>query len=902
MGRSRDKAHESGGFFAAWADLATGRPRLMLALCVGLAIASGLYAASRLGFVSDRSGLVDQTLAWQRRYTDLKERFPRWNDAVVVVALASASASREVAKSDAREFFEALHQRISDDPLLPSASLLVETDGAPAGMVLLQSDDGVRRTVEELRRAMPALSAHSVADLLDLAALGAASGNGAHDPAMQQGVARLVSGIEGVIGGTSDSVLGVAHTAPEPLMVGESNLAVGFVSLGAGGTGTRAHSVNDTAPAVSALRAHVAQALEASGLSGRIEVGVTGVPVLEADETEQSIRDGSIAGAISAGLVATLLVIVYRGIVIPLLAMAAMQIGMAWSFGWCTMSVGHLQVLSVVFVAMLMGMGNEVAIHLIARLELEHPDHDHLASAVRKTYIVVGPGIMTSALTTASAFGATALTHFAGVAEMGIIAAGGIVLCMIAVLTCFPAMLMLLPRPERFLREHDGGISRPFAGRLGVAKDRRPVLVLSVSVVALLASVPLAWNVRYEPDLMALMPDRAESVRWERRVTGAEGRTAWHAIAIAPDESTARKWIDTLHAHPEVGSIGGVGDFLVDDAALASRAAILRTLPEIPPRASAPVPSDGARVRAALDRIARAQDGSFGPKAVASAARAVASLDAQGAGAESSLARVDRVFREDQGRLIARIDSMRSATAPALASLPAALRSLIETTDGGLIVRIYPAMKPGVSPLAEPGLGVFARGVLGVVPSATGPTIQIYESTRVILRAFQQATVLAIAGVVVLLLVDFRNVKDAACALVPVGAATVLLLAIMRLADVPLNFANTIVLPLMLGIGVDSGVHAVHRWKQQPHDAPAGLAGGTGRAITVTTATTIAGFVCMLVAEHRGIRSLGFVMSVGLFMVWAAAVFMLPPILRLRTRWAVARTENGVSKASDMAA
>jgi predicted RND superfamily exporter protein len=132
--------------------------------------------------------------------------------------------------------------------------------------------------------------------------------------------------------------------------------------------------------------------------------------------------------------------------------------------------------------------------------------------------------------------------------------------------------------------------------------------------------------------------------------------------------------------------------------------------------------------------------------------------------------------------------------------------------------------------------------------------------------------------------------------------ATVLMLAVMRVAGVPLNFANTIVLPLMFGIGVDSGVHAVHRWRQQPHDAPAGLAGGTGRAITVTMMTTVAGFACMLAAEHRGIRSLGFVMSVGLVMVWAGAVFVLPPILRLRSRWRTA-VANGRSAASaDLAA
>jgi predicted RND superfamily exporter protein len=108
------------------------------------------------------------------------------------------------------------------------------------------------------------------------------------------------------------------------------------------------------------------------------------------------------------------------------------------------------------------------------------------------------------------------------------------------------------------------------------------------------------------------------------------------------------------------------------------------------------------------------------------------------------------------------------------------------------------------------------------------------------------------------------------------------MLAIMRLAGVDLNFANMIVMPLIVGIGVGSGVHVVRRWRLQPRDEPHGLAGGSGRAITLTTLTTVAGFASMMLAQHRGIRSLGFTMTVGLMMVWLVTIVALPAILRLR--------------------
>ena len=116
----------------------------------------------------------------------------------------------------------------------------------------------------------------------------------------------------------------------------------------------------------------------------------------------------------------------------------------------------------------------------------------------------------------------------------------------------------------------------------------------------------------------------------------------------------------------------------------------------------------------------------------------------------------------------------------------------------------------------------------------------------------------------------------------------------MGLFGVPLNFANIIVMPLIFGIGVDAGVHMVHRWRQEPYGRPAGLSGGTGRGISLTMASTMIGFGCMLLAEHRGIRSLGFVMLAGLGVCLLACYTVLPPVLRLRTlHWA---TEEATSR------
>ena len=264
------------------------------------------------------------------------------------------------------------------------------------------------------------------------------------------------------------------------------------------------------------------------------------------------------------------------------------------------------------------------------------------------------------------------------------------------------------------------------------------------------------------------------------------------------------------------------------------------------------------------------------------------SADAAGALAamtDDQIAAMEQAYAADRAALANQFAALRDAAPPAIDELPDALRSLWMSEDGSLLLRIYPESGDGAtSPLSPQRLNPFAESVLAAAPSATGPAIQIYESTRLIGRAYLLAGVYATAVILILLFLDFRNLGDALSALAPVVIAGALLVATMRLAGISLNFANMIVLPLIVGLGVSAGVHATHRWRLQPLDTPAGLAGGSGRAVTLTILTTVIGFACMMIAEHRGIRSLGMVMSLGLSLVWVATVFFLPAILRIRTR------------------
>ncbi|HVZ92991.1 MAG TPA: hypothetical protein VG797_00625, partial [Phycisphaerales bacterium] len=298
-----------------------------------------------------------------------------------------------------------------------------------------------------------------------------------------------------------------------------------------------------------------------------------------------------------------------------------------------------------------------------------------------------------------------------------------------------------------------------------------------------------------------------------------------------------------------------------------------------PPPAASPKPQ-AAALRGIASSIAAAWKNK--DDHLHTAAAALANLS------DDQLARVNAAYTEDRAKLIGAVAALRSAEPPAPSELPTALKDTLLGDDNAFILRVYPAAgaDPNQSPLAPERLGPFARAVLAAAPTATGPTVQIYESTRLITDAYLRAGLYALAAICLILLLDFgftrSGVLDTLCALTPVIAGSVLLLALMALLDIDLNFANMIVMPLIAGIGVGCGVHALRRWRIQPDDEPYGLAGGSGRGMTLTTLTTVIGFAAMTIAEHRGIRSLGLVMSAGLTTVWVATILVVPSLLKVR--------------------
>jgi hypothetical protein len=662
-------------------------------------------------------------------------------------------------------------------------------------------------------------------------------------------------------------------------------------------------------------------------------LGLTGIPVLESDEMRSSQSAMFLASIISFTGVGLLLMIGFRGFRHPALAMTMLAAGMAWSFGFTTFAVGHLNILSVSFITILVGLGIDFAILFLSRyLEVRHDEGLELQPALEKTAVEVGPGILTASITTALAFFCALFTDFLGVAELGIIAGGGILLCALAAFVVLPALISVADRnvsPQK--------LPTPFQGRLlRAATARYPMLIVFMSLI-LIAGVGInGFRVKYDYNLLNLQADGVESVAVQQRIVSESDTRLLFAVSVADSPEQALELKKKFEALPNVHHVDEIASYLptypADQTQLLVQGirVMLEKLPADAPVLREVEPDVIGKKLEDFDRTIGSLDSPAAHRVHATVDRLLNQLD------KLPLERQIELLTEYQARmrydLLRRLQALASAAHSepvTTADLPAGMASRFMSSQGRWLLQIYPNEEIwDIGPLTQ-----FVSAIRSVDPNVTGTPLQNFEASRQIRDSYETVALYALlatflvllidclnfrdtllalvgplAGVAVMAvitrwmgidlsfrhlviayvlmnvglvaLLDFPGLRDAGLALLPPLAGAGLMMGVLGLIHVDLNPANLIVLPLIIGIGVDNGVHVMHDYRLQAgriyRPSPS-----TINAIILTSSTTMVGFGSMLVADHRGLWSLGVVLTVGVGSCLYVALIMLPSILTL---------------------
>jgi hopanoid biosynthesis associated RND transporter like protein HpnN len=622
-----------------------------------------------------------------------------------------------------------------------------------------------------------------------------------------------------------------------------------------------------------------------------LEIGLTGLPVLENDEMIASQNDSNTASWLALIGVALLYLVVYRGFRYPFMTVAALLVGTCWALGWLTLTVGHLNILSSAFAVMLIGMG-DYGVLWVTRFTQERRDGAKLHEAMKKTAWNVGPSILTAAVATTFSFYAAMLADLKAVAELGWIAGSGVLFCAISCILIVPALLTLFD--GRFQKELDALNDQPILSLKDHADGHRkwlpgllrwPRAVVACSVLSTLLLGWLALHIPYDHNLLNMQDPKLPSVQWEQRLMDQTVGASWHALSFTttPEEALALK--ARYEQLPEVSHVVEVASLVPREQdrkreMMQNVQLRLRRLPkrgELIEHAKPNLASLQDCCSSVLSVLARIEGKS---PDVANLRSSVHSLRVQlltrGTDATAyALQQYEQFMARD---LADDLHRLRDASTPGkidVEDLPMNLRERYIGKNGKWLLRVF--CKESLWNF-EP-LQRFVSQVRSVDSEATGKPFTTLEGLIAMRNGFLWAGLYAFLAMVVVLLLDFGSVKHTLVSLLPLGMGMIASLGLMQLFGFPLNPANMIAFPLILGVGADNGVHVLHDFRSRDRSRRYRLSLSTGRGIMVSALTTILGFGTLMIAQHRGMASLGLLLTVGVTCCMFTALVFLPAML-----------------------
>lgn len=869
-------------------------PRLILVLTLLFSAISVVYTIKNMTFLTGRDDLMPKSAPFQVDYRTYRAEFGDQEEIVAVIESDDAGKSTRAA--------DALYARLNRDNSVfrevfyPGGLPFFRTSG-----LLFMPLDDIRQLRATLTMAAPVLkdlaAAPSVQTLFT-SLTGQIDGYlESGDPAALASLTFMLTtldkGFKAFNGtGTSmtmDSFLKGGGDNAKPTMLESAGKQQVITMLPVKEEGSFVASEKSIKAAHTALNDILIRP-EFKGVRG----GLTGVPVLEYEEMATSQDDLKIATILSLALTVVLLLFAFRGLLNVVAAMVTLIVGICLSFGFATLAVGHLNILSMVFAIMLIGLGIEYGIQVVLRYQEELASGAARLSAIDISLATNFRSIVMAATTTALAFASFVLTDFKGIAELGIIAAGGIFICVLATFTVLPAMLVLL---ERFRKPAASPSAAVHLSQLSEHPVFRiifthPRIVVAVTLLLSTGCLYPTLTMRFDYNLMNLQAKGLQSVEYAYKLMRSKENSGYFAVVTARDKAEARSLTERLEKLPAVDHVVSPLSFVPEQqkeklAELTVLRYVMTDIKPVPYEENMQVmalPAVFENFRGRVVSLTKVLETRKLPQAKPVGAFLV-TLDSFFTALEKEKDKnALGMLREFQGDMFAELpDKLRmmmeslKAAPISEADVPSELMQRFVGKNGKLLLQV--AAKKEIferEPLQE-----FVTQVKEVAPNATGEPVMVLESLTILRDSYLKAFFYAFIGIAAILLINFRSIRYALLGTLPLAAGLLLMIGGMQLMGVRFNSANIIVLPLILGVGIDSAIYIINRYRQGG-ETPAQVATrSTGVGVFLNALTILFSFGALMVAHHQGVFSIGAVMSLG--MVASVAVFLafLPALLTL---------------------
>ncbi len=846
-------------------------PALTLALGVLCVVASSVYSSAHMKMNSDHSKLVRQDAPFRQAYEDYLDAFPQFKDMSIVVLDGESVGTLDDAQAALAEAMRG-REDVAASVYAPGSG-----DWYQDHAFLYLDVDELERVAARLAEAQPALTAltldPSLRGLLD---------------ELHAGVDRL--GEEGEIPSGFDIMAERVATVATSLNEG-SPREISWSDELFDPTGrvyrlVILQSRQDFEEQVPAERLIDAVHEEATKLGLTPENGVrvrmTGFVPLGHGEMI-SARDGVFLSSIIAVLM--LLVILgfgLRSFRVILATLAALVLSLTMTTAWAMATVGEFNVVSAAFAVLLIGLGVDFGIHIGLRYEEELAAGADVKDALRGAVAHTAAPISLCTLTSAIGFASFIPTEYKGLAALGIIAGGGMFMSLVSSYTVLPAVLALT-KPKASRLEHGSGVFHELSGFI----ERRSGLIVGVTAVLAVAAIGLSTRSAFDFSTLSLKDPDSESMLALADLEAEQIVTDYSVTAIAENAEAAEVLADELLALDVVASVQPPSEHVPDDqddklAVLEETSFFLE--PVLYPEPSVGAPTDAERLASVRGLVAAvdALPADVDPGA-RDAARALADslrplLETNDPEAQAAI--LDQLVIADLPDRLEWLKRALEVGPVEFSDLPTEMQDRVIAEDGRALVVALP--EEDVSDVVA--LKRFVDAVQDVTPTATGRPVVEAGIGDIVSGSFQLAIGIAFVAILVILLVTLRRLDDALIVLAPIVLAAFFTVAFGVLSGMRFNMANVVAVPLILGLGIDSGIHVFMRYREDGNLGHA-IESTTPRAVTLSALTTLAAFSSLSLSAHRGMASLGVLLSVSIIALLYCTLIVLPAMVELREHW-----------------
>jgi len=635
-----------------------------------------------------------------------------------------------------------------------------------------------------------------------------------------------------------------------------------------------------------------------------LKISYTGDVPIQSDEQDALGFDMAVPSIVALMLILVLFIFSFNQLRSIIFILAVLILGIVFNYGFIGITIKEINMLTSIMAVLLIGLGVDYGIQIVTNFTTYREDGCEPQEALRLTYLKAGMGTLLAALTTAIAFFVMSATGVKAFEQFGIVMGTGIINCFLAMFFILPSILLWWGKKD-LGKTHLPNINYQFLANLGKTtyKHRTTTIIVgSIITIGLFAAMFLN---RMEYDMMKLEPENMPSITQYKKVMEKFEMTPFASTVIANSIEEAREFTEQLEKTPLVADINSVSYFFPPADEQQARLAAIAKIRNMPPRyrtmnyttedmetftyevqrtewniiemgdlSVAGLGENNKIVKkrnAMIHEVFGAEVGKPGREVLQKLIMLIQSNPAKYA---ERLSKLDHYFAREMDAIVTRMS--RANRPMTINDLPESVRkSMFDATGKRNLVMIYP--DEGVLDNID-NIRHFNNSVARVSPRITGATQIMTAWLAEVISASGKAGIFVFAAVIFFLILNFRDIKYVVFASVPLVLGMIWMAGIYPLLGQKMNFVNIAVVPLVIGMGIDFGIHIAHRFKVEQNIET--VYRYTGKGVFLSAFTTMIGFGSLgLIGRFGSVNSMGRILFIGILMCLLTTLIILPSLL-----------------------